>query len=148
MQKLDFSLSLSSFREKVLEKSLQAFMFYTLIQFWTLILISLLICQVLSLILGFFSGSEGKAPVLSAGDPGLIPGLGRSPGEGNSNPLQYSCLENSMDWGAWWATVHGGYKESDTTERLHFTFSNILKNCIFRVKVKIQAKISMLLTDH
>ena len=42
-----------------------------------------------------------------AEDPGSIPGLGRSPGEGNGNPLQYSCLENSMDRGAWWATVHG-----------------------------------------
>ena len=41
------------------------------------------------------------------GDMGLIPGLGRSPGEGNGNPLQYSCLGNSMDRGAWWATVHG-----------------------------------------
>ena len=40
-------------------------------------------------------------------DPGLIPGMGRSPGEGNGNPVQYSCLENSMDGGAWWATVHG-----------------------------------------
>ena len=40
-------------------------------------------------------------------DPGLIPGMGRLPGEGNGNPLQYSCLENSMDGGAWWATVHG-----------------------------------------
>ena len=43
----------------------------------------------------------------SAEDPGLIPGSGRSPGEGNGNPLQYSCLENSMDSGAWWATVCG-----------------------------------------
>jgi len=42
-----------------------------------------------------------------AGDPGLIPGSGRSPGERNGNPLQYSCLENPMDRGAWWATVHG-----------------------------------------
>ena len=40
-------------------------------------------------------------------DPGLIPGMGRSPGEGNSNPLQYSCLENSMDGGVWWTKVHG-----------------------------------------
>ena len=40
-------------------------------------------------------------------DPGLIPGMGRSPGEGNGNPVQYSCLEKSMDGGAWWATVHG-----------------------------------------
>ena len=51
-----------------------------------------------------------KIPPASAGgirDPGLIPGLGRSPGEGNGNPLQYSCLENPMDRGAWWATAHG-----------------------------------------
>ena len=43
----------------------------------------------------------------NAGELGSVPGLGRSPGEGNGNPLQYSCLENSMDRGAWWATVHG-----------------------------------------
>ena len=48
-----------------------------------------------------------KHPPANAGDPGLIPGSGRSPGEGNGNPLQYSCLENSMDRGAWQATVHG-----------------------------------------
>ena len=48
-----------------------------------------------------------KATAYDVGDLGLIPGSGRSPGEGNGNPLQYSCLENSMDGGAWWATVHG-----------------------------------------
>ena len=52
-------------------------------------------------------GSDGKASACSVGGPGSIPGLGGSPGEGNGNPLQYSCLENSMDGGAWWATVHG-----------------------------------------
>ena len=52
-------------------------------------------------------GSEDKASACNAGDPGSIPGLGRSPGEGNGNPLQYSCLENSIDRGAWQSTVHG-----------------------------------------
>ena len=51
--------------------------------------------------------SDGKASACNAGGPASIPGSGRSPGEGNGNPLQYSCLENSMDGGAWWATVHG-----------------------------------------
>ena len=68
--------------------------------------------------MGFPGGSYGKESACNAGDPGSIPGLGRSPGEGNGNPIQYSCLENSMDRGAWWATVHGGHKESDTTEPL------------------------------
>ena len=56
---------------------------------------------------GFPDGSHGKESACKAEDPGLIPGSGRSPGEGNGNPLQYSCLENSMDSGAWWATVCG-----------------------------------------
>ena len=51
-----------------------------------------------------------------------IPALGRSPGEGNGNPLQYSCLENSMDRGAWWITVHGVAKESDMTEQLTLSY--------------------------
>ena len=50
---------------------------------------------------GFPGGSEVKASAWNAGDPGSIPGLGRSPGEGNGNPLQYSCLENPMEGGAW-----------------------------------------------
>ncbi len=57
--------------------------------------------------MGFPCSSVGKESACNAGDPGSIPGLGRSPGEGNGNPLQYSCLENPMDGGAWWATVHG-----------------------------------------
>ena len=58
-------------------------------------------------ILGFPGGSEVKASACNAGDLGLIPGLGRSPGEGNGSPLQYSCLGNPMDAGVWWPTVHG-----------------------------------------
>ena len=56
---------------------------------------------------GFPGGSDGKGSVHSAGDLGSIPGSGKSPGEGNGNPLQYSCLGNPMDRGTWWATVHG-----------------------------------------
>ena len=53
------------------------------------------------------SGSDSKESACSVGDPDSIPGSGRSPGEGNGNPLQYPCMENLMDRGAWWATVHG-----------------------------------------
>jgi len=52
-------------------------------------------------------GPDSKESACNAGDLGLIPGLGRSPGGGHGNPLQYSCLENPMDRGAWWTTVHG-----------------------------------------
>ena len=55
----------------------------------------------------FPGGSDGKESAYNGGDSGLIPGLGRCPGEGNGFPHQYSCLENSMDRGAWQATVHG-----------------------------------------
>ena len=57
--------------------------------------------------MGFPCSSVRKESACSAGDPGSIPGLGRSPGEGNGNPLQYSCLENLMDRGTWWIAVHG-----------------------------------------
>ena len=65
-------------------------------------------------------GSDGKVSACSAGDLGLIPGSERSPGEGNGNPLQYSCLENSMDGGGWWATVYGVAKSQ--TWLSDFTF--------------------------
>ena len=65
-----------------------------------------------------------SSPVMQ--EMSLIPGLGRSPGEGNGNPFHYSCLENPMDRGAWWATFHGVSKELDKTEQLSLTHS-----CIF-----------------
>ena len=72
-------------------------------------------------------GSDCKASAYNAGDLGSIPGLWRSPGEGNGNPLQYSCLENPMDGGAWWSAVHGVTKSwtwlSDFTFAFAFTFT-------------------------
>ena len=76
------------------------------------------------MILVFPGGSDGKASARNAGDLGSIPGLGRSPGEGNGNPLQYSCLENCMDGGAFWATVHGVTKSR--TRLSDFTTSVIV----------------------
>ena len=69
----------------------------------------------------FPGGSDGKESACNAGDPSLIPGLGRSPGEGNSYPLQYSDLENSMDRGSWQAIVHGVPKSQTRLSHFHFT---------------------------
>ena len=74
---------------------------------------------------GFPGGSDGEESACNMGDSDLIPCLGRSPGEWNSNPLQYVCLENSMDRGVWQATVHGVEKKSDTTEHAHTLEENI-----------------------
>ena len=63
---------------------------------------------------GFPNGSVVKNPPANIGDTDSMPGLGRSPGEGNGHPFQYSCLGNPMDREAWWATVHGFTEESDT----------------------------------
>ena len=71
--------------------------------------------------LGFPGGSDGKESACNAGDPGSIPGLGRSLGGGNGNLLQYSCLKNSMDRGAWRATVHG--VTNSWTEQLSLSVS-------------------------
>ena len=75
-----------------------------------------LTCLILtSALLGFPGGSVVENPATNAGDMGSIPTSQRSPGGGNGNPLQYSRLENSMDRGDWWATMHGVTEESDTT---------------------------------
>ena len=82
-------------------------------------------------IIGVLGGSDGKESAGNAGDPGSIPGWGRSPEEGNTNPLKYSCLENTMARGTWWAQVRGVTK-SQTTEpsniHPHFTGKKILRN--------------------
>ena len=72
---------------------------------------------------GFPSGSEVKASASNAGDLGSIPRSGKSSGEGNGNPLQYSCLENPMDRGAWWATVHRVAKSQTQLNDFTFTFT-------------------------
>ena len=69
--------------------------------------------------MGFPHGSAIKNPPANAGDLGLISGLGRCPGEGNGNPLHYSCLENPTDRGALQAVIHEVIKEQDTTEKLY-----------------------------
>ena len=71
---------------------------------------------------GFPGGLYGKVSACNVGDPGLIPALGRPPGEENGNPLQYSCLDNSMDRGVWLGYSPCGCKELDMTEQLHFHF--------------------------
>ena len=73
--------------------------------------------------MGDSGGSEVKVSASNAGDLGSIPGSGRSPGEGNGNPLQYSCLENPMDGGAWWAIVHGVAKSRTRLSDFTFTFT-------------------------
>ena len=65
---------------------------------------------IIDIVYGFPGGSVVKNPPANAGDVGLMPGLGRSPGEGNGNPFHYSCLGNHMDRGAWRATAHGAAK--------------------------------------
>ena len=68
---------------------------------------------------GFPGGSDGEESACNAGDLGLIPGSGRSPGEGNGNPLQFSCLDNSRDRGAWQAIVHGVTKSQTRLSDQH-----------------------------
>ena len=71
-------------------------------------------------------GSEVKMSAWNAGDLGSIPGSGRSPGEGNGTPLQYSCVENPMEGGAWWATVHGVAKSQTRLSDFTFTFDDYI----------------------
>ena len=70
---------------------------------------------------GFAGNSGSKKSICNAGAPGLILGLGRTPGEVNDNPLQYFCLEDPMDRGTWWAIVHGELKELDQSQRRRST---------------------------
>ena len=77
---------------------------------------------------GFPGDSEGNESTCKAGDPGSIPGSGRSPREGNGNPLQYSCLENPMDRGAWQATIYSITKNQTQLSDKHFHFRFTLQH--------------------
>ena len=81
------------------------------IYYWMFVLVKItvknLMCHISDILVGFLAPNRGKEPACQAGDTDLIPELGRSPGEGNGNPLQYSCLENPMERGTWWATILG-----------------------------------------
>ena len=82
----------------------------------------------------FPGGSEVKASAWNAGDLSSIPGSGRSPGEGKGNPLQYSCLENPMDGGAWWATVHGVTKSRTRLSDLTHTQGTFYQFVFFKTR--------------
>ena len=85
----------------------------------------------------FPGGSDGKVSAYNAGDPGSVPGLGRSPGEGNGNPLQYSCLENPMDGGAWLATIHGVAKSRTRLSDFTFTISRRQWDALLGIQSRI-----------
>ena len=112
-------------------------------------------CAHICVCMGFPGGSVVKIPPANAGDIeglGLIPGWGRSPGEGNGNPLQYSCLENSMDGETWWATVHGVAKSPMWVSDFTFTNIKILLLKVAIIKTIIQktrkGKINILIATH
>ena len=93
---------------------------------------------------GFHGGSDGKASACNEGDSGSIPGLERSPGEGNGNPLQYSCLKNSMDRGAWWVTVHGVTKSWTRLSDFTLIYKFILSHFALQKKLTQYCKSTIL----
>ena len=88
----------------------------------------------------YLGGLEGKASACNAGDLGSIPESGRSPGEGNGTPLQYSCLENPMDGGAWEAAVHGVAKSRTQLKRLSSSSNRDLVKKIADIKRTFHAR--------
>ena len=86
----------------------------------------------------FSGGSDGKASVYNVGDLGLSPGLGRSPGEGNGNPLQYYCLENPMDRGAWQAAVY--WVAKSRTRLSDFIFIDNIRVLVETINIELVKK--------
>ena len=98
-------------------------------------------------VLGFPDSSNGKESTCNAGDPGSIPGSERSPVEGHGNPLHYSCLENPMDRGSWWATVHGVTKNQTWPSYWAHTHSHLRKNFSFLKNSSICAPVKVLVAQ-
>ena len=100
--------------------------------------------------LSLSAGKESTCNAEDAGEVGSIPGLGIRPGGGHGNPLQYSCLENSMDGGAWWATVHGVAKSWTRMSDFTFTFFHIAPNIaeysFLEISLTVRLFLSILLT--
>ena len=92
--------------------------------------------------MAFPHSSVSKSPACNSGDPGLIPGLGRSPGEENGTPFQYSCLENPVDRGPWQATVHGvarvGHNLATKTNQILYNFVMVFALCQHELATGIQ----------
>ena len=100
--------------------------------------------------MGFPSDSDSKESACNVGDTGSTPGSERSPGEGNGNPLQYSCLENAMDRGAWRGTVHGITKSQAQLNKWHFQFLKSINNCtkIFVITIVINEMKEQILREQ
>ena len=90
--------------------------------------------------LGFPGSSDSKASAYNVGDPGSIPGSGRSPGEENGNPLQYSCLENPRDGGAWWASVYGVSQSRTRLKRLSSSSSRYADDTTLMVESEVELR--------
>ena len=117
--------------------------FYLSLIFLCLIFDGNLIFDHVSFSFLFVGGSDGKESAHNAGESGSIPGLGRSPGEGKGNPIQYSCLENSMDRGAWRYSTWGR-KELDTTEQPTLSLGNQVAYNIFMLILKVPTRSGLL----
>ena len=97
------------------------------------VLFQFVFLKLIMTILGFSGGSDGTESACNAGELGLIPGSGRPPGEGNGNPLQYSCLENSMDRGAWQAAVYSVAKSWAQLSNKHIEWNSSWVYVILRL---------------
>ena len=105
-----------------------------------------------NVLMEFPHSSVDKESACNAGDPGSIPGWERSPEEGNGNPLQYSCLENTMDRGAWWATVRGiarvGHNDLTTNMMIILTFTSLAQTCLGPYPLTYRTLVPLVITCY